>query len=191
MERPEFIVIGGPNGAGKTTLIERYIRENGLEYVGADAIAAQMTHLNLSALQIAAGKEFLRRIHECINQRRSCIVETTLSGHTFRHFMRSAHKAGFVITITFVYVDSADFCVERVRERVRKGGHHVPENDVRRRFRRAAVNFWNLYRELADHWLLVYNTGGGPHDIAAGSPKEFFVRDVTRFKQFERLIDDG
>jgi predicted ABC-type ATPase len=71
----------------------------------------------------------------------SFVVETTLSGRTMRRLLSRARNAGFEITIVFIYLDSPDTCVARVRERVRGGGHNVPENDIRRRFYRSCANF--------------------------------------------------
>jgi predicted ABC-type ATPase len=67
-----------------------------------------------------------------------------------QHFVRRAKLAGYLVTIVFIYLDSADTSVARVRERVRRGGHDVPESDIRRRFHRCFSNFWRIYREIAD-----------------------------------------
>ena len=80
-------------------------------------------------------------------------------------------------------------CVDRVHQRVQKGGHDVPEMDIRRRFPRSVRNFWNLYRPLSDHWLLIYNSGNQPQDVAVGTAADFSVRDAELFSQFQHLID--
>ena len=80
--------------------------------------------------------------------------------------------------------------MKRVRERVQKGGHSVPEVDIRRRFWRSLKNFWTLYVPLADHWLLVYNSDRHPLDVAVGALGEISIRDADLFTLFERLIGD-
>jgi predicted ABC-type ATPase len=95
-----------------------------------------------------------------------------------------AKANGFEVTIMFLYLDSAEACVARVQERVRKGGHDLPAADVHRRFARSMSNFWQIYRQIADHWLLVYNASGQSKEVAMGSRDEFSVRDGSLFQSF-------
>ncbi|HYW81401.1 MAG TPA: hypothetical protein VE890_17585, partial [Thermoguttaceae bacterium] len=71
----------------------------------------------------------------------SLVIETTLSGVGFRRTLAEASRQGFMTSIVYLYVSSPDTCIARVRERVRKGGHDVPDEDVRRRFWRSLTNF--------------------------------------------------
>ncbi|MEA1951585.1 MAG: hypothetical protein U9N87_09380 [Planctomycetota bacterium] len=81
----------------------------------------------------------------------------------------------------YLFLDLADTCVERVLERVQKGGHAVPEADIRRRFVRSIRNFWRLHRPLTDHCFLVYHSGNQPIDVAAGGHEDISVRDTVSF----------
>jgi predicted ABC-type ATPase len=185
----ELIVVGGPNGAGKTTFADEYVARHSIAYIGADAIAAQMSPDDPAHAQIAASREFLRQIDNAIAGSESIVVESTLSGRTFRQLLNNAKAAGFEITIVYLCLDSADTCVDRVKQRVQKGGHDVPEVDVRRRFVRSIRNFWNLYRPLSDHWLLIYNAGNQPQDVAVGTATDVSIRDAELLSQFQLLID--
>ncbi len=91
--------------------------------------------------------------------------------------------------MAYVFLESADACSARVTERVRKGGHHVPNADVRRRFTRSVVNFWTIYREMADNWVLLYNGAGQLQDVAAGSNQYVTVRDTTLLKDFMTIVE--
>lgn len=64
--------------------------------------------------------------------------------------LRSKMPTGYHIILMFVYLATADENVARVRDRVRKGGHHVPEADIRRRYLRSKSNFWHAYKSVAD-----------------------------------------
>jgi predicted ABC-type ATPase len=77
-----------------------------------------------------------------------------------------------------------------VRERVRRGGHDVPEPDIRRRFRRCFTNFWRIYREIADYWYVYYNYGGEFKRIASGEHDAILVRDDSAFRQFLALAGE-
>jgi predicted ABC-type ATPase len=185
----ELIVVGGPNGAGKTTFADEYVARYGIGYVGADAIAAQMSPDDPAHAQIAASREFLRQFDTAIAGSDSFVVESTLSGRTFQHQLHNAKATGFEITMVYLFLDSADTCVDRVNERVQAGGHDVPEIDIRRRFVRSIHNFWNLYRPLADHWLLIYNSSNQPQDVAVGTATDLSIRDAELFTQFQLLIN--
>lgn len=134
--KKELIIIGGPNGAGKTTFADQYIVDCGGNYISADAIAAQLSPNNPTGVQIAASREFRKQIDVAIANSDRFVVESTLSGRTLQHLLKKAKATAFEITIIYLFLDSADACVDRVHERVQKGGHNVPQMDIRRRFDR-------------------------------------------------------
>jgi predicted ABC-type ATPase len=189
MPKKELIVVAGPNGAGKSTFVASFLAERACPYLCADLIAAEFQHLDPISQQVAAGREFLRRAEEQLALLRDFIIETTLSGRTLRNYLKRARGAGYSVTIMFVYLDSADHCVVRVRQRVRRGGHNVPEDDIRRRFVRSCSNFWHSYREIADQWVMVYNSSAGFVEVAFGIVDEFAVSDEEMFRRFLELAE--
>ena len=164
-----------------------------MPYLGADAIAADIAPHNPSSARLESGRRFIDTLNDYISRRESVIVETTLSGKTVRHLLADARQRSFSVTIVYLFLKSADVCVARVAERVRKGGHDVPETDIRRRFTRSLANFWTIYREMADKWVIVYNETSQLQDVAAGSRLDVTVRDSTLFQEFLAiggLLDD-
>jgi predicted ABC-type ATPase len=192
MSNKELIIAAGPNGAGKTTFVTGYLSELKCPYLSADLIATEFRHLEPMERQIAAGREFLVRSETQLIAGGDFIVESTISGRSLRKFLERAKAAQYHITIFFVYLDSADTCVARVRQRVRRGGHDVPEEDIRRRFTRSLANFWHLYREIADYWYIVYNSIGEYKWIASGDTESTVIHLADEFKQFLQLagVDD-
>jgi len=180
----ELIIVGGANGTGKTTFAVRYAYRHDCLYLGADAIATELSPDSPELVPVAAGQELQRRLSAALAAEESIVLESTLAGRTMRHVIQAARNAGFEITIVYLFLNSPDICVERVEERVQKGGHSVPEVDIRRRFLRSIRNFWRLYRPLVDHWLLINNSGNEPLDVAAGTAKDVAVRDAERFARF-------
>lgn len=181
---PELLVVAGPNGAGKTTLARDFAVRSNVPYLSADAIAETLSPDDLSDARVQSGRRLIASLNEYVSRGESVIVETTLSGRTFRHVVSDATQAGFTVTMVYLFLKSADLCVARVAERVRKGGHNVPESDVRRRFTRSLINFWTIYRKMADNWVIVYNETPQLQDVAAGSRLDVTIRDSTLFQDF-------
>jgi predicted ABC-type ATPase len=188
-EKPRLLIVGGPNGSGKTTVALQYASIEAIPYINADAIAAALNPASPADASIEAGRHFIHALETALAYRNSCVVESTLSGRSLRKRVIEARDFGYDVTIVFVYLDSADACVARVAERVRKGGHHVPEADIRRRFGRSVTNFWSLYRELADAWVVLYNGGNRIQDVSVGSRHELTVRDATLHTAFMSLVE--
>lgn len=189
MAEKELIIVAGPNGAGKTAFVEEFLAERPCSYLSADRIAAELAPEDPKSARVAAGREFLLRVKHQLGGEEAFLVESTLSGRGFRRTLRSAKASGFSLVIVLVFLDSPDTCLLRIQERVRKGGHDVPENDVRRRFRRSLSNFWQEYRGFADRWLLVYNGDREFEDVAFGSGETVSVRNDVLYRQFLKLAN--
>jgi predicted ABC-type ATPase len=151
-------------------------------------IATELGPLDELAQQVEAGREFVRRTEAQLTRSEDFIIESTLSGRTLKNYLGRARKAGFKITIVFIYLDSPDTCVRRVQARVRGGGHNVPEDDIRRRYLRSCRNFWHIYREIADYWYVIYNSSGDFKRIASGEPGVTSILDAKAFGEFQRLV---
>ena len=125
--KPKLTVIAGPNGSGKTTFALEYLKSYSYPYVSADVIAESMHAASIDEVRLEAGRAFLERVAAHVQGGASLVVESTLSGLTFRNVMERAREAGFQVTIVFIFLGSERACVARIRERVRKGGHAVSE----------------------------------------------------------------
>lgn len=178
------VVVAGPNGVGKTTLAHEYVDAYSVPYISADEIAESMTSEAIDEVRFLAGREFFKQVASQTVAGKSFVVESTLSGVTFGKILRRLRDAEYRVVIVFIFLRSADLCVARVQERVRKGGHAVEETNIRRRFARSIRNFWHDYRHLADSWHLFYNGGAQFHEVALGKGDSLEVRDEGLFEQF-------
>lgn len=169
-ERPEIYVLAGPNGAGKTTVAARLLPAalGVSRFVNADFIAQGLSPHAPQASALGAGRIMLRRIRELLARRCSFGFETTLASRTFAPLLRRARRDGAVVHIVFVHLESPDLAVQRVRIRVERGGHDVPEATIRRRYDRGIRNFFALYRPLADSWSVCDNSGTSLTFVARG-----------------------
>ena len=184
MRPREAFVVAGPNGAGKTTLALEIAADLGIPYVGADDIAARLDPADPVRARVAAGRQFFADIDRLAGEGASFVCETTLSGRGFAAVLTRLSTAWYTTTIPYVFVATAEVCLARVAERVRRGGHDVPEVDVRRRYLRSKSNFWNLYRPLADNWSIVHNGSDGFQVAASGTQDSESIRSDVLFNLF-------
>jgi predicted ABC-type ATPase len=165
-EPPQVIIIAGPNGAGKTTLAPFLLRDTLgiLEYVNADPIAFGLSGFDPASVAFEAGRVMLRRLHELATQRKTFAFETTLAAKSYASWIQKLRDDGYALQLVFLWLRSPDLAVQRVRERVRAGGHHVAEEVIRRRYAGGLRNFCRLYRPLADTWA-VYDNSDSPYPV--------------------------
>lgn len=142
--RPVLTVIAGTNGAGKSSIVGMFLRGRGGEYYNADEWARRLREedpgldqTEANGLAWLAGKEMLEA---AIESGRDYVFETTLGGHTIPGLIRRAAEQGHRLVIWYVGLDSAQAHVDRVRARVARGGHAIPETRIRERFERSVEN---------------------------------------------------
>lgn len=160
---PSVVVLAGPNGAGKSTLAPDLLQGvlQVTEFVDADVIARGLSAFDPQGAAITSGRVMLKRMQELTRQRISFAFETTLASRSFVPWLRSLTRLGYQFHLVFLWLPSADFAVARVADRVRLGGHEVPEGTIRRRYAAGIRNFFGLYRPLAMSWR-VYDSSTGP-----------------------------
>lgn len=171
---PRALIIAGPNGAGKTTFAKEFLPREGhcLTFINADLIAAGLSPFAPGLAAIPAAKLMARAINDAVAQRLDFAVETTLAGRSYITLIRQWQSNGYRVGLIFLRLPTADLAVERVRHRVRQGGHDIPEDVIRRRFVNGWANFTTLFQPLVDGWEL-YDASTMPPtliDTARGTP---------------------
>ena len=112
----------------------------------------------------------LDRVHELARERRDFAFETTLASRTFAPWLKRLQADGYTFHLVYLCLPTVGMSVERVAERVRRGGHAVPEDVVRRRYVRSLDNFFSLYSRFANTWVMMDNSiRSRPRMIARGS----------------------
>ncbi len=183
-----LVIIAGANGTGKTTLAKEFLKKYKINFLNADEIALSVSKnkKNLLENRIKAGKRFIVRLSNAIKARESIAVESTLAGRYLLKTIRNVKKQGFRISIIYVFVDNAEIALRRIQARVDAGGHDVPKQDVLRRFDRSKLNFWKLYKNVADEWTMFYNGMERPVLVASGEKAGFEVVDILLFRLFKK-----
>lgn len=162
--KPRVIIIAGPNGAGKTTFAREFLpNEAGCPiFVNADLIAAGLAPFAPETAAILAGRLMLQEMARHFSARESFAFETTLSGRGYLHFIEQWQRADYRVKLIFLQLASPEEAIARVAQRVRQGGHNIPEAVIRRRFTAGRKNFEQLYAPKVDAWALYDNAGTQP-----------------------------
>lgn len=186
--RPRVCVLAGPNGAGKTTLAAPLVRDRwGIEtFVNADVIAQGLAGFAADAAAIAAGRLMLEQLDGLSRERADFAFETTLASRSFLPRLAAMRAAGYEVLLVFLWLPAVELALLRVKERVRSGGHDVPEATVRRRFRRGIENFHGLYRPAVDRWWCLDGSRVPPQLVAEGEADSLLIHAAD---VWQRILD--
>ena len=190
-KKPQCYVIAGPNGAGKTTFALKYLPliASCYDFINADEIAKGLSPLNYEAGLLKAGKLFLEALEQKIAERKDFAFETTLSGRMYLPRIAEWRKAGWFVTLFYLYIPNAAFSAQRVRQRVLKGGHDIPSEDIVRRYPRSIRNLF-AYADVCDKTMCFDNTGNQFVSIFEkyfGHP--LAILDKERFSEMQRSLE--
>ena len=179
--RPSIVILAGPNGAGKSTaapeLLQGELAVN--EFVNADVIARGLSAFDPDGAAIAAGRVMLRRLDELARLRETFAFETTLASRSFAPWLRDLRSSGYAVHLFFLWLSSPELAVQRVANRVRSGGHDVPADTIRRRYRGGLRNFFSLYQPIVSSWA-VYNCSNPRSQLVAEGLESASVKVYDR-----------
>jgi predicted ABC-type ATPase len=136
-----------------------------------------MSPFSPEAAAVRAGRLVLSEIDFFSQRGASFGFEIMLSGRTYLGLVQRLKRKGYRVHLFFLSVGAVDVTLSRIKERVLKGGHDVPEAVVRRRFDRSVRNFFREYQPLVDSWYLFDNTGTKPVPIAFKKRRRLRIMD--------------
>lgn len=160
----KVIIIAGPNGAGKTTFARTFLpaEANLPRFVNADLIAAGLAPFAPETAAMRAGRLMLEEIQASVRRGESFAFETTLSGRGYLRHIEEWRSQGYRVSLIFLSLPDVETAIARVAERVKQGGHDVPEAVIRRRFAAGRKNFETYFRSAVDDWAVYDNSGESP-----------------------------
>jgi len=164
MNEKKCYIIAGPNGAGKTTFANEFLPIEGecRNFINADLIAKGLSPFQPEKVALKAGKLMIQQMSEAVSKGESFAVETTFSGMDYSNRINNWKSAGYYIIVYYLKLQSVELAIERVKLRVSKGGHNIPEDVIKRRYERCWYNFQQTYKYLADVWTVFDNSGKMP-----------------------------
>lgn len=184
--QPRIYVIAGPNGAGKTTFANRFLPAyvQCTEFLNADLIAAGLSPFAPESQNVRASELMLERMDALIEKPATFSFETTLAARSYRQKIIDWRTRGFFVHLFFLWLPSADMAVARVANRVKQGGHGLPEDTIRKRYARGISNFHKLYRPVVDQWSCFDGSQLPPKLIAESNGSSSEVFDDSIWKLF-------
>jgi predicted ABC-type ATPase len=175
---PVITVLAGANGSGKSSIAGAFLRSRGEDYYNPDEATRAILKHNPSLLRAAANSLAWRMGRDAliaaIEDRTSYAFETTLGGRTITGLLLQAANTGLVVRVWYVGLASVDLHIHRVRERVARGGHPIPEDRIRARYDSSRKNLITLLPHLSELRLFDNSLGGDPALGMEPRPREIF-----------------
>jgi predicted ABC-type ATPase len=177
-------VLAGTNGAGKSSLMGAMLLQHGVEYFNPDYAAQRILSANPGISQAeansAAWHEGKRLLERAIAERLDFAIETTLGGRTIAKLLDKALAEGIEVRIWYVGLDGVERHIARVRSRVARGGHDIPEEVIRERYIQSRLNLIRLLPRLTE--LLVYDNSEEADPQTGRAPAPRLVLRMVRGK---------
>jgi len=189
---PQFIIIGGGNGSGKSTSAALVLGSD-VPYINADEIAKGLPEVEGENKDVRASRILINAMAEHEERREDFAIETTLASRSLAPRVRHLQETGYEFQLLFFWLNSPELNIQRVAERVRSGGHHIPEDVIRRRYVAGLKNFFSLYMPLADTWGAYDNSIKGELKVVAEGKRDTI--DVLllphSWERMKEIADNG
>lgn len=189
MSHPNLYIIAGPNGAGKTTASYTLLPEmlNCINFVNADEIARGLSPFSPSTVDVQAARIMIQRTDELLEEKADFAIETTLATRSYVQLVKRAHDKGYKVHLLFFCLESPEQAIQRVAQRVKEGGHNVPEDVIRRRFQLGISNLVNLFIPICDS-VLVFNNVYTPAQLIARKETQQSNIEIIETEMWNQLI---
>lgn len=187
MKEKNLYIIAGCNGAGKTTASYTILPEiiECKEFVNADEIAKGLSPFQPEKVSFEAGRIMLKRINELLNENESFAFETTLSTKSYKNKVLSAKKNAYTVTLLFFWLNNVELAKERVKTRVKEGGHNIPNEVIERRYVKGIKNLFDIYMDIVNG-ALIFDNSYGKHELIAQKIESEVI--ILNSEKYNRLV---
>ena len=181
---PNMYIISGCNGAGKTTASYSLLPEllDCREFVNSDEFAKSLSPFDPSAAAVSASRFMLMKIKYMLKKSKDFCIETTLATRSLTGIIRDAKELGYEITLLYLWLNSEELAIKRVKDRVNSGGHNISEETIRRRYKLGLSYFFDTYSPICDKWILADNSKTPFTVVAEGTGDLTFIKDHDKYK---------
>ncbi|MDE7127545.1 MAG: zeta toxin family protein, partial [Bacteroidales bacterium] len=153
---PRLYIVSGCNGAGKTTASYTLLPEmlECSQFVNSDEFAKGLSPFNPEGAAMMASRYMLMKIRYLFKRKADFSIETTLATRSLLKMIRAAQAEGYVVTLLYFWINSPELAIGRVKARVAAGGHNIPEETIRRRYKVGINYFFKDYAPMCDRWII-------------------------------------
>lgn len=186
---PRLFIISGCNGAGKTTASYSMLPEmlDCFQFVNSDEFAKSLSPFNPEAATFTAGRYMLQKIDYLFKRKADFCIETTLATRSLLKMIEQAKGNGYTVAILYMWLESPELAISRVKARVEAGGHNIPENIIRRRYKMGMEYLFYEYIPACDRWILADNSKLPFTVVAEGNQDLVHVKDTEKYSQIWTL----
>ena len=191
---PRLYIISGCNGAGKTTASYTMLPEmlECSEFVNSDEFAKGLSPFEPEKASIQAGRYMIAKIRYLLRKQHDFGLETTLATRTVLKTVKMAQAAGYTVTLLYFWLNSPELAIEGVKARVEAGGHNIPEETIRRRYRVGIDYFFHDYAPICERWVLADNSQIPFRVIADGSKLDVInIKDRETYEKIRKMAQES
>lgn len=188
-EMPKLYIIAGCNGAGKTTASYSILPEmlECTQYVNSDEFAKSLSPFDPDSAAMTAGRYMLMKISYLFARREDFCIESTLATRSLLRMVKEAKENGYTVTLIYLWLNSPELAIARVRDRVLSGGHNTPEPIIRRRYLSGLQYFFDEYTPECDRWILADNSISPFTVIAEGGHGLVHIKDAEKYRKVWKI----
>lgn len=186
----QIFMVAGPNGAGKTTTALSFIKNEMIdEFINADEIARGLAPLHPESMSLTASKLMLKRFKDLLDQNKSFAFETTGSASNYIKHLKDAQAKHYKVHLLFLWLSGPDLATQRVANRVKQGGHNIPEDTIRRRYVAGLKNLIKHYLPLCDSAIILDNSIAESSNVIASKDliKGLKIEQPHIWKEIEEI----
>jgi len=191
VEEKNLYIISGCNGAGKTTASFTILPEilDCKEFVNADEIAKGLSPFQPEKVAFESGRIMLHRINELFQQEENFAFETTLATRSYKNKIIEAKNKNYNTILLFFWLENSELAKERVKTRVKEGGHNIPEDVIERRYIKGIKNLFEIYIPIVDQ-VLIFDNSKGKHKLIAekSGSDELNILDEIKFNYLKNYL---
>ncbi len=193
MEDKNLYIIAGCNGAGKTTASFSILPKilDCKEFVNADEIAKGISPFQPEKVAFEAGRIMLNRIDELFKNQESFAFETTLATKSYKQRIEFAKKNNYYTSLLFFWLKTPALAKERVKIRVKEGGHNIPLDVIERRYKNGIKNLFNIYLDIVDQ-AMIFDNSEGKHILIAEKNfgEDIIIHHFNKFNELKKYYDN-
>lgn len=175
---PTILVAAGTNGAGKSSIVQPFIERAGGAYFNPDQHARELIERGIP-LRDANARAWARgfdQLSSAVEHGTSFAFETTLGGHSIPFQLMRALAFRRRVVILYIGLASPELHMQRIRERVARGGHDIPQEKVLQRYEDSRRNLLSFIG--SDATIRVWD-----NSTQSADGKPTFAQEVFRIEK--------